>query len=83
MEGHRLKTSRTTVTELATGLGGCKTPAPQGKGSTDTSSKPPPFSLTPGHSNATTFINYTLGTGIKLFNSTMEKVPESLMVNPK
>ena len=38
--------------------------------------KSPPFVMTPGQSNGSVFLDYTLGTEIKIFNSVTEKLPE-------
>ena len=48
-----------------------------GKGITDTAVASPQFPMNPGYVNNNIFIYYTSGTGIKLFNSATEKLPET------
>ena len=43
----------------------------------------PPFALTPGHANGNIFIDYTLVTVIKIFNSASDKIPETFDGDPK
>ena len=51
--------------------------APSGQGITATIFNITPFSLTPDQSNFSVFIYYKSGTGIKIFNSATEKIPDT------
>ena len=74
MAGSHYKTSGAVGTDPETGSGGWTTSAPSGKGIAVTAVKPPSFTLTPGKAKSSIFIEYTSGTGIKLFNSEIEKL---------
>ena len=51
--------------------------APSVQGITDATVTMTSFALTPGQANTRIFVYYTPVTGIKLFNSTIERLPET------